>query len=72
MREKGKFKKDKKILIRVDKTEKALSEKLSKAAGMNTSQFFRGLLRDTERKQSQEKDIDKAVDKAFKKYRRRK
>ena len=46
MREKGKMKKEKKILIRVNKEEKALSEKLSKEEGKNTSEFFRDMLKE--------------------------
>jgi len=46
MREKGKMKKEKKILIRVNKEEKALSEKLSKEEGKNTSEFFRDILKE--------------------------
>ena len=68
MRQKGKYKKDKKILIRVDKTEKALAEKLSKAEGMNTSQFFRGLLHDAQQNIS----IQDVIETTIKKEMRRK
>ena len=46
MREKGNKKKEKKILIRVNKDEKQLAEDLSKKEGKNTSEFFRTLLRE--------------------------
>ena len=46
MREKGKKKKDKKILIRVNKEEKTLAEKLSREDGKNTSEFFRDMLKE--------------------------
>ncbi|MCE5300157.1 MAG: ribbon-helix-helix protein, CopG family [Spirochaetia bacterium] len=46
MREKGKNKKTKKILIRVSREEKALAEELSRKEGKNTSEFFRDILRD--------------------------
>ena len=46
MREKGKNKKEKKILIRVNRDEKALAEDLSKKEGKNVSEFFRDLLKD--------------------------
>lgn len=48
MREKGKMRKEKKILIRVNKDEKALAETLSRAEGKNTSEFFRTLLAERE------------------------
>lgn len=38
--------KEKKILIRVSAAEKQLTEELSQAAGKNTSQFFRDLLKE--------------------------
>lgn len=41
---KGKMRKTKKILIRVDVNDKTMAEELSKAAGKNTSEFFRMLL----------------------------
>jgi uncharacterized protein (DUF1778 family) len=47
---KGKARKTKKILIRVNNDDKALAEKLSKAEGKNTSEFFRGLLHEHETK----------------------
>jgi len=46
MREKGKKKKEKKILIRVNREEKQLAEDLSRKEGKNTSEFFRSLLRE--------------------------
>ena len=46
MREKGKKKKEKKILIRVNRDEKALAENLSQKEGKNVSEFFRDLLKD--------------------------
>ena len=54
---KGKARKTKKILIRVNKEEKALAEKLSKAEGKNTSQFFRGLMKDHQTKIDIRKEI---------------
>jgi hypothetical protein len=44
MRKKGKYRKDKKILIRVDQIEKELAEELSQTEGKNTSEFFRSIL----------------------------
>jgi hypothetical protein len=46
MREKGKMKKEKKILIRVNRDEKKQAELLAKQEGKNTSEFFRSLLRE--------------------------
>jgi antitoxin component of RelBE/YafQ-DinJ toxin-antitoxin module len=46
MREKGKHIKTSKILIRVNKEEKKAAEELSVKAGMNTSEYIRGLLRE--------------------------
>ena len=46
MREKGKMKKEKKILIRVNKDEKKQAESLAQKEGKNTSEFFRSLLRE--------------------------
>ena len=46
MREKGKMRKEKKILIRVNKDEKRMAEELSRKEGKNTSEFFRDLLKD--------------------------
>jgi uncharacterized protein (DUF1778 family) len=46
MREKGKMKKEKKILIRVNKDEKKQAEMLAQKEGKNTSEFFRSLLRE--------------------------
>jgi hypothetical protein len=46
MREKGKMKKEKKILIRVNRDEKKQAEQLAKEEGKNTSEFFRSLLRE--------------------------
>ena len=46
MREKGKMKKEKKILIRVNKDEKKQAELLAQKEGKNTSEFFRSLLRE--------------------------
>lgn len=55
MREKGKKRKEKKILIRVNTDEKRDAEQLSKAEGKNTSEFFRYLLD----KYKKEKLLDK-------------
>lgn len=61
-REKGKNTRNRKILIRVNKDEKALAEKLSKEQGLNTSEYFRDLLDKAE--QAQEKiDLEKKIDK---------
>jgi uncharacterized protein (DUF1778 family) len=46
MREKGKMKKEKKILIRVNRDEKKQAEVLAKQEGKNTSEFFRSLLKE--------------------------
>ena len=46
MREKGKMRKEKKILIRVNKDEKKMAEDLSRQQGKNTSEFFRDLLKE--------------------------
>lgn len=46
MREKGRNRKEKKILIRVNRDEKKLAEELSKKEGKNTSEFFRSLLQE--------------------------
>jgi hypothetical protein len=46
VREKGKMKKEKKILIRVNRDEKKQAELLAKREGKNTSEFFRSLLRE--------------------------
>jgi antitoxin component of RelBE/YafQ-DinJ toxin-antitoxin module len=40
------MRKTKKILIRVSKTDKELAEELSEKKGMNTSEYFRTLLRE--------------------------
>lgn len=45
MREKGKMRKEKKILIRVNSDEKQLAEELSRKEGKNTSEFFRDMLK---------------------------
>lgn len=45
MREKGRMRKESKILIRVNKDEKRMAEELSKKEGKNTSEFFRDLLK---------------------------
>lgn len=45
MREKGKMRKEKKILIRVNSEEKEMAEQLSRKEGKNTSEFFRDLLK---------------------------
>ncbi len=47
MRKKGKNIRDHIILIRVNRTEKELAEKLAKETGENTSEFFRRLLRES-------------------------
>lgn len=44
MREKGRNRKEKKILIRVSKDEKDLAEQLSRKEGKNTSEFFRSMI----------------------------
>jgi antitoxin component of RelBE/YafQ-DinJ toxin-antitoxin module len=44
MRNKGKYRKEKKILIRVDRNEKEMAEEISHSEGKNTSEFFRGML----------------------------
>jgi hypothetical protein len=46
MREKGKMRKEKKILIRVNTEEKKMAEELSRREGKNTSEFFRDLLKE--------------------------
>jgi hypothetical protein len=46
MREKGKMKKEKKILIRVNRDEKKQAEVLARQEGKNTSEFFRSLLKE--------------------------
>ncbi len=46
MREKGKMKKEKKILIRVNRDEKKQAELLARKEGKNTSEFFRSMLQD--------------------------
>jgi len=46
MREKGRRAKIKKIIIRVNRDEKELAEELSHKAGMSTSEYIRGLLRE--------------------------
>jgi hypothetical protein len=46
MREKGRMRKEKKILIRVNKDEKQMAEELSRKEGKNTSEFFRDLLKE--------------------------
>ena len=46
MREKGRRAKIRKIIIRVNQDEKQLAEELSHKAGMSTSEYIRGLLRE--------------------------
>jgi antitoxin component of RelBE/YafQ-DinJ toxin-antitoxin module len=46
MREKGKMRKEQKILIRVNRDEKQIAEELSHKAGMNTSEYIRSLLQE--------------------------
>lgn len=46
MREKGRMRKEKKILIRVNVDEKKMAEELSHQAGKNTSEFFRDLMKE--------------------------
>ena len=58
MREKGKMKKEKKILIRVNKDEKKQAELLAKKEGKNTSEFFRSLLREHSDKKMLEVHLD--------------
>lgn len=50
MREKGKFRKERKILIRVNEQEKRAAEELSQKEGKNTSEFFRDLLEEHRQK----------------------
>lgn len=59
MRRKGKNRKDRQILIRVNNEEKELAEKLSQKEGMNTSEFFRSLL--WEYKEQKKMDIHLAI-----------
>jgi|DewCreStandDraft_4_1066084.scaffolds.fasta_scaffold02406_18 antitoxin component of RelBE/YafQ-DinJ toxin-antitoxin module len=59
MRKKGKNRKDRQILIRVNNEEKMLAEKLSQKEGMNTSEFFRALLH--EHKEQKKLDIHLAI-----------
>lgn len=58
MREKGKMKKEKKILIRVNKDEKKQAELLAQKEGKNTSEFFRSLLREHSDKKMLEVHLD--------------
>jgi len=53
MREKGKKKKEKKILIRVNREEKKDAEEFAKKEGKNVSEFFRGLLEEYKRNNNQ-------------------
>jgi len=46
MREKGRMRKERKILIRVNRDEKQIAEELSHKAGMSTSEYIRNLLRE--------------------------
>jgi hypothetical protein len=46
MREKGRMRKEKKILIRVNRDEKQMAEDLSRKEGKNTSEFFRDLMKE--------------------------
>ncbi len=50
MREKGRFRKERKILIRVSEDEKKSAEELSQKEGKNTSEFFRDLLEEHRQK----------------------
>ncbi len=59
MRRKGKNRKDRQILIRVNNEEKQMAEKLSQKEGMNTSEFFRSLL--WEHKEQKKLDIHLAI-----------
>ena len=58
MREKGRNRKEKKILIRVSKDEKNLAEELSKKDGKNTSEFFRHLIKEHAEKQRLAQHLD--------------
>jgi hypothetical protein len=58
MREKGRNRKEKKILIRVSKDEKNLAEELSKKEGKNTSEFFRYLIKEHAEKKRMEQHLD--------------
>ena len=58
MREKGRNRKEKKILIRVSKDEKNLAEELSKKDGKNTSEFFRHLIKEHAEKQRLDQHLD--------------
>ena len=58
MREKGRNRKEKKILIRVSKDEKNLAEELSRKDGKNTSEFFRYLIKEHAEKQRLEQHLD--------------
>lgn len=58
-REKGRSRKEVKILMRVSREEKKLAEKLSKAEGMNTSEFFRTLLKERETGKSMTTSLNK-------------
>ncbi len=52
MREKGKLRKVKMILIRVNDQEKKMAEELSQKEGKNTSEFFRDLLEEHKKTKS--------------------
>ena len=58
MREKGRNRKEKKILIRVSKDEKNMAEELSKKEGKNTSEFFRYLIKEHAEKKRTEQHLD--------------
>ena len=58
MREKGRNRKEKKILIRVSKDEKNLAEELSKKDGKNTSEFFRYLIKEHAEKERLDKHLE--------------
>jgi hypothetical protein len=59
MREKGKFRKKKMILIRVNEQQKKTAEELSQKEGKNTSEFFRDLLE--EYRQDKFMDVHMAI-----------
>lgn len=68
MKEKGKMRKSKKILIRVNLYEKMAAENLSKEKGMNVSEFFRRLLEDYKTKLTLRQEIAHQFEVNMKKY----
>jgi len=71
MREKGRFKKVKKILIRVNPDERDYAFSAAKEEGKNTSELFRELLKNHEEDKIQKLilKIGKRNEKLFKEYR---